>query len=180
MNVRPLTISIPLLMLVYGVARWFDGRDGDYGPGAAWNIGHVAFLVAFVGFAALTIHFWRSSSHPRAGTVIANVASLVGVGLFLWVITTDLVPALDERASLPDPIMAVGPLIFIVGFVTSLAIHARQIGMKWWGVPPLLALAALVVVGANLDLLPVTAVLLGAALIPVGMAHDQRQAPQVG
>lgn len=111
MNLRSLTVAIPLLMLVYGVARWFDGRDGEYGPGVAWNIGHAAFLAAFVGFGALTVHFRRSSSHPHVGAIIANVASLVGVGLFIWVITTDLIPALDERASLPDPVMAVGPLI---------------------------------------------------------------------
>jgi len=65
--------------------------------------------------------------------------------------------------------MAVGPLIFISGFVASLALHARRISMRWWVAPPLLALIALVVAGADLDLLPVTALLLAAALIPVGL-----------
>lgn len=173
MNVRALTIPIPLLMLLYGVARWFDGRDGEYGPGVAWNIGHVAFLAAFVGFGALTVHFWRSSARPHPAAIVAYVASLVGVALFLWVILTDLIPALDERASLPDPVMAVGPLIFIVGFVASLALHTRRVGMPGWIAPPLLTLAALIVVGANLDLLPLTAVLLAAALVPVGLREDE-------
>lgn len=45
--------------------------------------------------------------------------------------------------------------------------------MKGWVAPPILALAALRVVGADLDLLPLTAVLLAAALVPVGMAQPR-------
>lgn len=111
MTLGLLTIAVPALMLVYGVSRWFDGRDGDYGPGAAWNIGHVAFFVAFAGFGALTVHFWRSAARSHIGK----------------------------------------------------------------GAPPVLVLAALVVMGANLDLLPLTAALLGVGLVPVGLAHVRRQ-----
>jgi len=173
MKPRVLTTAIPLLMLVYGVARLLDGRDGVYGPGLAWNMGHLAFLAAFMGLGALTVHFWRSNPRAKGGVLAAYVAALVGVALFVWVIVIDLVPSLDERASLPDPIMAVGPLIFISGFVASLTLHARRVGIRWWAAPPLLALAAMVAVGADLDLLPVTALLLAAALVPVGLRDAQ-------
>lgn len=170
---RALTVTIPLLLMVYGAGRYIDGRDGAHGPGPAWDIGHAAFLVAFIGFGALTLHFWRTSSQPAGGAILLYVSTLIGVSLFLWVIITDLAPALDERASLPDAVVAVGPPLFVIGFVGSLALHTRSATMRWWAAPPLLALVALVLASADLDLLPITAVLLGLALVPVGR-HQTR------
>ena len=158
----------PLLLAVYAVARAIDGSDGDHGPGLAWDVGHVAFLVAFLGFGVLTVDFWRRSPRPHAGVHVAALASLAGIGLFCWVIVTDLSPSLDQRASLPDPVMAVGPLLFIGGFVAALALHARQHGFTAWWAPPALVLAGLLAVGADLDLLPVTALAVGAGLLLAG------------
>lgn len=160
---RPLALLISALLLTYAAARWVDGRDGFHGPGVAWNVGHVAFLGAFVGFGVLTFLLWRSSAHHRLATFAATASSL-GVLLFCWVILTDLFASLDRRASLPDLVMAVGPVIFIAGFVALLAIHCRQAGVSPWWLPPMLALIALALVGANLDLLPATAVLMSLAL----------------
>lgn len=80
MDHRALTIAIPVLLLAYGVARLSDGADGYYGPGTAWNIGHLAFLAPFAGFGALTIHFWRVGSPYGRILAITAGASLVGVG----------------------------------------------------------------------------------------------------
>lgn len=162
------TILVPALLMVYAVARWIDGRDGTHGPGSAWNVGHVAFLFAFLGFGLLSLAFRRRTQAPRVAVNAAAAASLIGVVLFVWVIVTDLVPELDERASLPEAIMAAGPLLFIIGFVTLLALHARSLKVSRWALAPLAALVALFLVGANLDLLPVTSVLLLVALWPVG------------
>jgi hypothetical protein len=41
---------------------------------------------------------------------------------------------------------------------------------RWWA-PPLLVFVALIAVGADVDLLPVTAVLLGAGLVPLGLSE---------
>lgn len=162
-------VAVPALLFVYAVSRWFDGRDSQYGPGAAWNIGHLAFLGAFVGFACLVVHFLRVSRRCTAANVVPAVAAFAGVALFYWVILTDLIPALDDAAALPDPLMAAGPILFTVGFSASLALHARQQGLRaWWG-PPALTLIAFPLAGANLDLLPVTATLVSIALIWVGL-----------
>ncbi len=160
---------VPALLLVYATARWVDGRDGSQGPGAAWNVGHVAFLGAFVGFGLLTVTLWRSSA-GSSGTAAAT-ASFSGVLLFCWVILTDLSPALDRLASLPDLVMAMGPLVFIAGFVALLAIHCRQAGVPRWWLRPVIALIALVLVGANLDLLPATAALIALSLWDVPLRH---------
>lgn len=166
--------AVPALLAVYAVARPIDGSNGDYGPGLAWNIGHLAFLGAFIGFGVLTAYFWRASPQPHPGVVTSALASLVGVALFCWVIVTDLIPSLDDGASLPDAVMAMGPLVFIVGFVVSLALHGHQTKMRLWWLPPTLALAGLLTVGANLDLLPVTTVLVGAALLWAGSHQHVR------
>lgn len=44
--IRTAATASPLLLLVYGVSRFVDGRDGSHGPGLAWNLGHVAFGIA--------------------------------------------------------------------------------------------------------------------------------------
>lgn len=160
-------LAAPALLLIYAVARFIDGRDRDHGPSAAWNVGHLAFLGAFLGFGLLTVALYR---HLRRGTdpwlTAAGSASLVGVALFCWVILTDLIPSLDARASLPDPVMAVGPAVFIAGFVGLLLIAARRSN----AVPvvtPGLSLLVFVLIAAELDLLAVAAGLLLMALWPV-------------
>ena len=170
---RLIAMLVPALLLAYAVARWADGRDGSHGPGAAWDVGHVAFLGAFAGFGLLTFALWRPSAN-RIGATFAATASFLGVLLFCWVILTDLLPALDRRASLPDLVMAVGPPLFIAGFVALLAIHCRQACVPRWWLPPMLALIALALVGANLDLLPATAALLALSLwiIPVPESRE--------
>lgn len=62
--------------------------------------------------------------------------------------------------------MALGPAAFIAGFVGLLAIAARRSPAPTL-VTPALGLVAFVLVGADLDLLPVTAGLLLVALWPV-------------
>lgn len=168
---RLCTLAIPVLLLVYALARYADGRDGDYGPGLPWAAGHIAFLGAFLGFGLLTILL---RIHLRSGAPVlreaATGAALLGVALFCWVILTDLLPGLDARAALPDPIMAMGPVLFIAGFVGLLALVARHRP----AVPlltPALTLIALVLVGANLDLLAVTAGLLLVAVWPLRRLH---------
>ncbi|GAA1620423.1 hypothetical protein GCM10009789_87530 [Kribbella sancticallisti] len=167
--------TVPTLLAVYATARPIDGSDGDYGPGLAWNVGHIAFLGAFIGFGALTSYFWRASPRPHTGVVASALASLVGVALFCWVILTDLIPPLDEQASLPDPVMALGPIVFIIGFVASLAMHGYQTKMRLWWLPPTLTLAGLLTVGANLDLLPVTTGLVSAALLWTAANQNESQ-----
>lgn len=164
---RTVPLAVPALFLLYAVARFIDGRDGDHGPSASWNVGHLAFFGAFLGLGLLTVALRRNlrrGTDPWLDAV--GGASLVGVALVCWVILTDLIPSLDARASLPDPVMAVGPAVFIVGFVGLLVIAARR-SSAVTPVTPGLGLLAFGLVGADLDLLAVTAGLLLVALWPV-------------
>src|SRR3712207_3367143 len=43
-------VAAPTLLFGYGVVRLVDGRDGAYGPGLAWTIGHLLFLAGLVMF----------------------------------------------------------------------------------------------------------------------------------
>lgn len=131
-------------------------------------MGHVAFLGAFIGFGVLTLVLrrWLIDHRPRIAVETAALASLIGVVLFCWVILTDLSSWLDDRASLPEPVMQVGPLAFIAGFVGLLVLAALS-SAKVSFLSPVLALMALILVGADLDLLAGTAVLMLGALWPL-------------
>jgi len=167
-STRIVALLIPALLLVYAIARFVDGRDGEYGRSISWDVGHVAFLGAFIGFGILTLILRRRLIGYRQRIVVeaAALSSLVGVILFCWVILTDLSSTLDDRASLPEPIMLVGPLVFIAGFVGLLVLVAVSFARVSF-LSPLLALLTLILVGADLDLLAATAVLLGVALWPL-------------
>lgn len=163
--------TVPVALLLYAGCRWLDGRDHHHAPGLWWNLGHAAFLASWVGFAILALAM-AGSSRPSVRARGAGLATLAGIGAFTWVTLTDLFPGLPD---LPDPLRLVGPLLFLGGLVTLLAVTARaQQHRRWWAFP-LLALAATLTVSANLDLLPVAAVLFGAALLPAW--RYRRQAP---
>ena len=154
---------VPVALLVYAACRWLDGRDHHHGPGLWWTIGHLAFLASWVAFATLTASL---ASGLRARRVVARgigAATLAGIGAFTWVTLTDLFPSWPD---LPDVLRLLGPLLFLVGLMVLLGVTARPRHPHWWPAFPLLLLTATLVVSANLDLLPVSAVLFGAALVP--------------
>lgn len=105
------TVAGPLLLLSYGVLRWIDGRDGSHGPGQAWDLGHTAFLLAILAFAALGVLL-----RPRSalGTVAA-AAVVLGAAAFVWVILGDLSAGIDEAVKVPDPLFTLGPLLLQLG-----------------------------------------------------------------
>lgn len=178
--VRTAAVGAPVLLLLYGILRIIDGLDGDHGPGWAWDLGHALFLVAFVLFAGLVVGLRRllgsagaagSSTTPGTGLRVllhvATAAGLVGVAAFLWVILGDLFPRLGDVAPLPDPVLAVGPLLFQFGLLTLLvrAAVGRPRLIPGWGPP--LVLLGFVSIAVNLDLLPIGAALILAGLLPL-------------
>lgn len=151
------------LLLAYGAARYVDAQDGSHGPGAAWNVGHIAFLLAFVLFGVIIVRMRRAVIVLRQRAALANAsaaAGLVGVLLFLWVILTDLSPNLDELYELPDPVMLMGPLLFQLGLVVPLAQLSRVRPGKVSPLNIVSVLLAFGILAVNLDLLAVAAVLL--------------------
>jgi hypothetical protein len=179
---RLAALTAPLLLLGYGIFRYIDGRDGDRGPGVAWNIGHTLFLAAFVCFAVVLIGMRRavrSSSVRRAtATTTMTVLGLVGVLAFVRVILDDLFPDTGDVLPLPGPLHDAGPLLFLMGMVglmIDVAIHEPHRMPAW---APFAVVGGFVAIGANLDLLPVAAGLFLVGLLPLVRASSlDRVAP---
>lgn len=165
-------VGAPVLLFVYGVLRWVDGLDGGHGPGPAWYAGHAAFLLAFVLLGVLVVGLRRlvpaRSARQRVLADAAVVAGLAGVLGFLWVILGDLFRWLHDNAPLPGPLYAVAPPLFQLGLMTLLV---RAVVVRPRLLParsPVLVFLGLVAIAADLDLLPVGAVLVLCGLSPLG------------
>lgn len=181
-GVRVAAFLAPILLLLYGVLRLIDGWDGDHGPGLAWNLGHTLFFIGFVLIGVMIVGLGRlvpaATAQTRIVANVAMVAGLVGVGAFLWVILGDLFEDLDEAAPLPEPLEMIGPLALQLGWLTLLVmlVAARPRRLPVWS--PLLVFAGFVLFAANLDLVPLGALLLLAGLAPLAMPVRPPLRPQ--
>jgi hypothetical protein len=160
---RSTTIIAPLLMLGYGIARWVDGFDGARHNGVAWPIGHTMFFLAIVLFAVLAVALARRAPGRTAVAWTACAATLVGAFCFLWVITGDLFAGFGR--DLPGPLTAIGPPLFVLGLVTLLGLQAGARRLPFWS--PIAFLAGFLAISFDLDLLPLAALVLLAAAVPV-------------
>jgi hypothetical protein len=165
---RLLAYAAPGLMLAYGVCRWIDGLDGDRGNGWAWDVGHAAFWVAIVLFAVLAERLRQA--RPGVLATVATLVTVAGSVLFLLVITHDLFEAFPNP---PAFVQILGPALFELGLLTLLVRHAAAGLLPVW--TPILVLLGFVTIPISLDLLPLSAILVGAGLIPLGL----RPVPEV-
>lgn len=169
----------PALMLAYGVIRLYDGLDDRYGPGGAWSIGHLAFLAGLACFVPVVLDLRRRAARRPALALVPAVLTLAGAAALAvqFVIDVSVGFASTSRPEMSshfqqisgtpgvEPLVyTVVPQFFFVGLVAQLAVLASVRGVPWWS--PALALAAIVVAATAKDLIPVTAALLGAALLP--------------
>ncbi|GAA3928043.1 hypothetical protein Aau02nite_40420 [Amorphoplanes auranticolor] len=163
-------------MVVYGLLRVVDGLDGDRHNGPAWDVGHVAFFAAIVLFAVLAVALRGldrpAATAPRVLVEAATVATLFGAVCFLWVITGDLSADFRSAAPLPDALELIGPALFQIGLLILLVrlVLARRLPV--WS--PVLVLVGFAAIGVNLDLLPLGAVLVLVALLPLALSRDER------
>ncbi|WP_250005650.1 hypothetical protein [Actinoplanes sp. M2I2] len=167
---RLIAVVAPALMLVYGLCRYADGLDGDRGNGWAWDAGHVAFFIAVALFAVLADRLRRELPSPL--TVVAEAVTIVGAAGMLWVITGDL---FDSFPSLPLLLNVLASVLFEVGLLVLLVRHAVARRLPAWS--PVLVLLGFTSIALSLDLLPLSAVLVGAGLLP--LARDGRRLPAV-
>ncbi|MEV7830459.1 hypothetical protein AB0P12_07485 [Streptomyces subrutilus] len=180
--------AAPLCLLVYGVIRL---SDTDRGPDLAWTVGHLFMLSAVLLFAAVLTGLHRLTV-PTPATASRAARLGAGAGLSLGLTgalaltvqgVIDLVVGLraadrpemqrlfEEVQSHPGVMPAVytvGPLLFYVGllWLTVQPALRRRIG-AWCPVVLFLGIAAMTV---SLDLLPLGALLFGAALAPLARA----------
>jgi hypothetical protein len=173
--VRFSALVAPTLLLLYGLLRLIDGLDGDHGPALAWNLGHTLFFIAFVLFGVLIVGLRRlvpaTTGRTRTIATLATVAGLFGVVCFLWVILGDLFAGFRAAAPLPDAVEMIGPLLFQLGVLTLLIMlaAARPRRLPVWS--SLLVFVGFLLFAVNLDLIPIGALLVLAALAPLATAR---------
>lgn len=182
----------PVLVTAYGLARLIDGIDGSKGPGPAWTIGHLFFLVALASFGVAMVGLWRE--RRRWFTSAALVGGVVGAVAMARVVVVDIVvawgaadraemereyPKYDDFPGLPDGLGgmldAVGGVLFPLGLVVLLVHLAVVRRLPWWS--PVLATAGFAAILATLDLLPLAGVLLLVALVPMVTGTSRSRVP---
>ena len=74
-------IGAPALVTAYGLARLIDGIDGSKGPGPAWTIGHLFFLVALALFGVAMVGTERAYVEGALAKVVDLVREASSVVL---------------------------------------------------------------------------------------------------
>jgi hypothetical protein len=181
----------PALMFAYGVVRLIDGRDGEYGPGPAWTVGHLIFLGSLLLYGGVIAGLYRRLRLPARGTasrIVTGVATAVaafGLVLFVRVAIVDIAAGLraadhaeksmladryaDVPAVLPQTVYEVGPVFFMLGIVAlliQLTIVTREHQARAV-LSPVLVTLGFVAITVNLDLLPAGAALIWLAIVPL-------------
>lgn len=195
-HVRFACWAAPAFMLGYGVVRLIDGADGTHGPGPAWTIGHVLFLIGLSLFGVVVVGLRAMLSGARLRSrIVANLATafgLVGLLSFVRVILIDIIVGLravdhdamsalydrydNDPIALPSALYDVGPAFFFIGLVALLALQVAATPRRLPAWSPALVVLGFVVIQANLDLLPLGAALFLASLRPVVAPTSRRGA----
>ncbi|MEU4245199.1 hypothetical protein [Actinoplanes sp. NPDC026619] len=165
---RLMAASAPLLLLTYGVLRWIDGLDGHRKGGPAWDLGHLAFFGSMAVFAVLAVALVRRTPKGRGIAVVAAAAAVFGAGCFLWVIAGDLSDRFRQEWPLPGALEIAGPMLFVLGMVVLLSLQVAAGRAPVWS--PVLLFAGYAAITVDLDLLPPAALVILAAVAPLGRA----------
>ncbi|MEU7825564.1 hypothetical protein [Catellatospora sp. NPDC049133] len=171
-------IAAPLLLAAYGVVRIVGKSDGVYGPGLDWQAAHllalagvVLFVPAILGLGALLPRgAWRSGT--VAVTMFGLAASMVQFGADIW-----FALRADDKAGMRAlsgdfgdipgvdlVVYQVGPQLFFVGLLVLAILAARTRRLPWWS--PVVLLIGILLPPVTLDLLPLSGLLILAALWP--------------
>lgn len=180
----------PALMLAYGVVRLIDGRDGEYGPGPAWTVGHLLFLGALLLYGGVIAGLYRrvrataGGAARRVSTAVATAVAAFGLATFVRVAIVDIIAGLqaadhaeksmladryaDVPTVLPQAVYEIGPLLFMIGLVVLLIQFAvGTSGRKVVAaLSPVLVALGFFAITLNLDLLPAGAALIWLAILP--------------
>ena len=162
---RPaLRLAGPALLLLAGLLRWVDGRDGAHGSEPWWTVAHLTFLGAVVALVALVADVRLVAVHRGAATLALGVASVGATALAVAM-------AADLPGSWPDVLTGVFAL-GVVGALSALA-WSRQVSR----LEPAIALLGFAAIVVDLDLLPLGAALLAGAVAKAPVRDAQPTQP---
>ncbi|MES9504867.1 hypothetical protein ABWJ92_00420 [Streptomyces sp. NPDC000609] len=185
MPVGAALLAGPVLMAGYGVVRLVGRAVGDYGPGVWWTAAHLLFLAGVLAFVPVFLGLRRLAGERGGGRVAGEVAAwtgLLGAAAVVVQAVIDLTAgfvsadkeAMSEMFDRVQGVPGVMPLVYTVvpmlfwlgllALVTLLAFLRRDLVRAW---TPVLVLAGTAAMAVSLDLLPVGALCLGVALLPV-------------
>lgn len=166
----------PLAMTAYGITRIIGKLDDRYGPGPDWQLAHLFGLAGMLLFIPIIRHL-RAHTRPGPLRETVTTATLLGLATSIVQFTADITTAAlaDDRADmtrlqhdftdLPGIQLAIydiGPQLFFIGIVILAALTKT---LPWWS--PVLLLTAVLLAAADLNLLPITGLLMLAALHPL-------------
>ncbi|MFJ8040862.1 hypothetical protein ACIRBX_10215 [Kitasatospora sp. NPDC096147] len=169
---RPALVA-PLLFGLYGTVRLLpEARE----PGPSWLIGHALLLAGLVLFVPVLAELGRRArrfGRPLRSVAQLGLAASVGqvlVDLWVGLVAEDkgamrvMFGRVQEVPGVLPALYQVGPPLFHAGLVALLCAAARR-DTSW---SPVAGAAGVVLAAADLDLLPVAALLWALALAPLG------------
>src|SRR5690349_4496944 len=164
--------AAPLAMTAYGITRILGKLDGDYGPGADWQIAHLFGLAGMLLFVPVVLTLRALIPGPAGRNALTGV-TLAGLTASVVQFSADMLLALaaadraelrtlqHDFSGLPGVQLAVydaGPLLFFLGIVAMAALAAAARHLPWWS--PVVMLVAVVLPAVDLNLMPVTGLLM--------------------
>ncbi|MCX4729975.1 hypothetical protein [Streptomyces sp. NBC_01363] len=182
---RTAFLSGPALMAGYGAVRLIGRAVSDYGPGVWWSLAHLLFLAGVLAFVPVFLGLRKLAGERGGRRVAVEVAAGVGllgaaavavqavIDLAAGFVAADkeaMSEIFDRVQGVPGVmplVYTVVPMLFWLGLlalVTLLAFLRRDLVRAW---APVLVLTGTVLMAVSLDLLPVGALCLGVALMPV-------------
>ncbi|HEX3791560.1 MAG TPA: hypothetical protein VHW44_27110 [Pseudonocardiaceae bacterium] len=185
-------VAAPTGFLAYGVIRLIGRAGGHYGPGPSWELAHAADLIGLVLFVPLVLCLRQELRDSRGADLVGSI-TLVGVGASIVQIGVDIVSGLVSAnkaemstftghfSSFPGAELVfyqVGPQLMYVGLLVLSIMLARVHALPWWS--PAVVLVSVLLPLVSLDLLPISAMGLLAALTPLTARLLRRQAAVVG
>jgi hypothetical protein len=182
-------LAAPLAMTAYGITRIIGRLDGHYGPGADWQLAHLFGLAGMALFVPVILTLRR---HITTGANTITAVTLLGLATTVIQFSADIVLALaaTDRDSLrrlqhqvtdipgvQAAIYDIGPLLFFIGLVTMAALAARTHHLPWWS--PATMLIGVLLPTIDLNLMPLTGLLILAALLPLRTPGPRATTPAV-
>ncbi|GAA1655630.1 hypothetical protein [Actinoplanes couchii] len=170
-------LAAPLAMTGYGITRIIGRLDDNYGPGADWQIAHafgLAGMLLFIPVILTMRPLMRTAATPVTAITLTGLATTIvqfSADMILALAATDrtdLKTLQHQFADLPGVQLAVydvGPMLFFLGIATIAALTAAAGNLPWWS--PALMLTAVLLPVADLNLMPLTGLLILAALHPL-------------